>query len=89
MTTDLASRTESWFWLCKFLVIVYLLFFTTQLHAADQLKAEILTCILLLVVGVLFEPRRGKTNVFAYAKTKTQISFAVTANLISAFVFAN
>ena len=26
--------------------------------------------------------------VFAYAKTKTQISFAVTAKLISAFVFA-
>ena len=25
--------------------------------------------------------------VFAYAKTKTQISFAVTAKLISAFVF--
>ena len=25
---------------------------------------------------------------FAYAKTKTQISFAVTAKLISAFVFA-
>ena len=26
---------------------------------------------------------------FAYAKTKTQISFAVTAKLISAFVFAS
>ena len=26
---------------------------------------------------------------FAYAKIKTQISFAVTAKLISAFVFAN
>ena len=34
------------------------------------------------------EPRRKKTVVFAYAKTKTQISFAVTAKLISAFVFA-
>ena len=33
------------------------------------------------------EPRREKTF-FAYAKTKTQISFAVTAKLISAFVFA-
>ena len=33
------------------------------------------------------EPRREKTG-FAYAKTKTQISFAVTAKLISAFVFA-
>ena len=36
---------------------------------------------------VIFEPCREKT-VFAYAKTKTQISFAVTAKLISAFVFA-
>ena len=35
-----------------------------------------------------FEPRREKTIFFAYAKTKTQISFAVTAKLISAFVFA-
>ena len=34
------------------------------------------------------EPRRGKTVFFAYAKTKTQISFAVTSKLISAFVFA-
>ena len=29
-----------------------------------------------------------KPLLFAYAKTKTQISFAVTAKLISAFVFA-
>ena len=29
-----------------------------------------------------------KTRIFAYAKTKTQISFAATAKLISAFVFA-
>ena len=36
----------------------------------------------------LIEPRRKKTGFFAYAKTKTQISFAVTAKLISAFVFA-
>ena len=35
-----------------------------------------------------YEPRREKTVFFAYAKTKTQISFAVTAKLISAFVFA-
>ena len=28
------------------------------------------------------------SRVFAYAKTKTQISFAVTAKLVSAFVFA-
>ena len=29
-----------------------------------------------------------RNRLFAYAKTKTQISFAVTAKLISAFVFA-
>ena len=34
------------------------------------------------------EPRREKTGFFAYAKTKAQISFAVTVKLISAFVFA-
>ena len=37
----------------------------------------------------IYEPRHEKTGFsFAYAKTKTQISFAVTAKLISAFVFA-
>ena len=34
------------------------------------------------------EPRHEKTQHFACAKTKTQISFAVTAKLISACVFA-
>ena len=34
------------------------------------------------------EPRCEKNGLFAYAKTKTQISFAVTAKLISTFVFA-
>ena len=33
-----------------------------------------------------YEPHREKT--YAYAKTKAQISLAVTAKLISAFVFA-
>ena len=32
--------------------------------------------------------RAWENRIFAYAKTKTQISFAVTAKLISAFVFA-
>ena len=36
----------------------------------------------------LFEPRCEKACFLAYAKTKTQISFAVTAKLIGAFVFA-
>ena len=35
-----------------------------------------------------YEPRQEKTVFFAYAKTKTQISFAVTAKVISVFVFA-
>ena len=35
----------------------------------------------------IYEPRREKTG-FVYAITKTQISFAVAAKLISAFVFA-
>ena len=36
----------------------------------------------------LFEPPHGKTNNMHRRKQKTQISFAVTAKLISAFVFA-
>ena len=35
-----------------------------------------------------FDPRREKNLLFAYVKTKKQISFAVTAKLISTFVFA-
>ena len=37
---------------------------------------------------LLFELRHEKTNILHMRKTKTQISFAVTAKLISAFVFA-
>ena len=37
---------------------------------------------------LIYEPRHEKIGFFAYAKTKTQISFAETAKLISAFVFA-
>ena len=35
-----------------------------------------------------YELRREKTGFFAYAKTKTQISFALTAKLIRVFDFA-
>ena len=38
-------------------------------------------------VKLTFEPLCENQH-FAYAKTKTQISFAVTPKLISAFVFA-
>ena len=37
---------------------------------------------------LVYEPPRGKTNNLHRRKTKAQISFAVTAKLISAFVFA-
>ena len=41
-----------------------------------------------LALLLLFLSRDIRKSDFAYAKTKTQISFAVTARLISAFVFA-
>ena len=37
---------------------------------------------------LLVEPRLEKIRIFAYAKTKARISSAVTAQLISAFIFA-
>ena len=37
---------------------------------------------------ISYEPHHEKSRFFEYAKTKAQISFAVTAKLISAFVFA-
>ena len=40
------------------------------------------------VGGHVLEPRHEKKRIFAYVKTKTQISFAVTAKLISALEFA-
>ena len=42
--------------------------------------------IILLLILIIIEPRHEKTNVSLHAKTKTQISFAVTVNLISAIV---
>ena len=42
---------------------------------------------ILLQLDITYELQRGKNQQSAYAKTKTQISFAVTAKLISAFVF--
>ena len=38
--------------------------------------------------ALIFEPLHGKTNNLHMRKTKAQISFVVTAKLISAFVFA-
>ena len=49
---------------------------------------QLICSCLCLIHFSLYEPRHEKNRIFAYAKTKTQISFAVTAKLISAFVFA-
>ena len=38
--------------------------------------------------GIITWAATWENRIFAYAKTKTQISFAVTAKLISAYVFA-
>ena len=40
-----------------------------------------------LKVLTIYEPHLEKNRIFAYAKTKSQISCAVTAQLIIAFVF--
>ena len=49
---------------------------------------KILTGAKLLLMSISFEPPHGKNQQSAYAKTKAQISFAVTAKLINAFVLA-
>ena len=45
----------------------------------------LLNTVMYVMMIITLEPRHEKT---AYAKRKTQIGFAVTAKLISAFVFA-
>ena len=47
-----------------------------------------IVCCCLSILSEENVPRHEETRFFAYAKTKTQISCAVTAQLISAFVFA-
>ena len=54
----------------------------TRIQKSSQLKHP------LSLRTILNELHREKKRSFAYAKTKAQISFAVTAKLISAFVFA-
>ena len=44
--------------------------------------------VVFMIRGTTLERRHEETGFFAYVKTKTQISFAVTAKLVSAFVFA-
>ena len=45
-------------------------------------RSVIDACIVSYMSGIM------KNQIFAYAKTKAQISYAVTAQLISVFVFA-
>ena len=47
-----------------------------------------LTCLRPVLVPQTIRAASLENRLFAYAKTKTQISFAVTAKLISVFVFA-
>ena len=56
----------------------------TRLH----IPKLILTLVKTFSQQTLIEPRCEKTGFLHMRKTKTQISFAVTAKLISAFVFA-
>ena len=63
----------------------YLCFSRMQNHIISRRGS---LCNTLVIRVFLFEPGREKSGFFAYAKTKTQISFAVTAKLISVFVFA-
>ena len=61
-----------------------------QLNSCMQTKSAILwgqTTVYLSCRNYLYEPRCERAG-FLHAKTKTQISFAITAKLIGAFVFA-
>ena len=57
----------------------------------DMRKPALCKLLLITSVFVTYEPSLEKTRFFAKAKTKAQISFAVTAvtaKLITVFVFA-
>ena len=54
----------------------------------DHSEVKIDLYLLLVEMLFTFEPHHKKNQLFAYAETKTQISFAVTTKLISTFVFA-
>ena len=54
-------------------------------HEAAHMYKLYQICIASALIN---EPRLDKNGINAYAKTKPQISFAVTVKLISAFVFA-
>ena len=83
-----------------FMCIILCFLFWTFIFSAFFPKCDFLSfsvafsCDLLTPICRVFpqlssnEPHREKNRIFAYAKTKAQISFAVTAKLISASVFA-
>ena len=55
---------------------------------AGNLYTFLRKLFLIASTNLINEPRHEKTKVLYMGKTKMQISFAVTAKLISAFVFA-
>ena len=58
----------------------------TSIRGIQSDWITMLFIIIFLTPKLIIEPRQNR--LFVYAKTKTHISFAVTAKLISAFVFA-
>ena len=52
----------------------------------DNFQSKIFDCILIFLKTKI-ELLHEKNHFFAYAKTKTQISFMVTVKLVGAFVF--
>ena len=79
--------------LCQSLVITHRFGFSDSLTAVSMMVDQIMElhpAVQYFHIGadevIYYEPRHEETR--SYAKTKTQISCAVTAQLISAFVFA-
>ena len=91
------SVKSTWLW-CLRLQVWIPLWLTGKLFTVHQ---EVKGYLTVIVKGLWLRKERiehpaspfiwaasWENRIFAYAKTKTQISFAVTAKLISAFVFA-
>ena len=70
-------------WLATILHLINLLLFVRLLCESLYVSRWYLATLRYSIRAAKWENR-----IFAYAKTKTQISFAVTAKLISVFVFA-
>ena len=61
---------------------------STNTHSVAANHLALLSLLISLTHRLSYEPRHEKTRFLHYAKTKTQISCAKTAQLISVFVFA-